>query len=362
MKHLFVRGTSLLVATLAIVIGLVGKVHPEWFFKIPRYGFILWAMTGHRMPPYFDERCWLKEHWSGRKGDVVISSGAKSGTLWLHNIVFLLRSGGWDDFDRMSNVYGNCEVLKYPEQPLETRLAEDAEKRDMAKEQGFHGFQFFTHFSPFNNTSSPQLYGVFPEANPDIKYIVIARNGREVLKSFFHFINSATEEVKRLYGGFPPALQSAHDTVKFVCDDVPRFYFGHLKAWWERRDLPNVLLLHYRNLRQNPSHVIRQIASFLEIPLTEELLEIIWRKSSLEYMSNHSKKYMLLLGYPGNEFHHVRQHIRTGELLFQSQSDNFLSDDLAKKWEEAVLKHFGHDEALLKFANDGVVPPGMETS
>jgi hypothetical protein len=66
------------------------------------------------------------------------------------------------------------------------------------------------------------------------------------------------------------------------------------------------------------------------------------------------------MGYPGNQFPHVYAggHIRKGQLLHhqQSHSDDFFNDDLDQKWEEALLKHFGHDQALLEFANDGVMP------
>lgn len=360
------RVISVLVATIAVTIGLVGRLQPELFFRVPHIGFVLWAVTGHRMPPYFDERCWFREHWQGQPGDIVISTGAKAGTFWLHNIVLLLRTQGWDDFERMTDYYGNCEVIKYPEEALEVRLAEDAEKRRVGRVQGFAGFHFFTHYSPSKSnttatTTDAELYGVEPRYNPHVKYLVLVRNGKEVIKSFYYFINAITQDVKELWGGFPPAFRSPKDAVKFVCDDYPQFYFGHLLAWWERKDLPNVLLLHYRNLRQNPAQGIRQIASFLDIPLTPELLRVVLHKSSLSYMSDPDRieKYLLTMGYPGQQFSHVEKngHIRRegGQLIHPEQDDHFFSDAMTARWEEALHQNFGHDSALMEFALHGVL-------
>ena len=354
------RTISILVIGIAVTIGVIGKYQPELFLRLPM-GFVPWAITGNRMPPYFDESCLYEENWSGRKGDVVISSGAKAGTLWLHTIVLLLRSGGWDDFaeESLTAYYGSCEMLQYPEHTLSTRLAEMDDKRALAKAKGFHGFQIFTHKFPGEDS---HLFGVDPEKNPDVKYIAIVRNGKEVLKSFLPFINSHTEDFRNMWGGFPPKMDGPEDIVKFAVDDMPHFYFGHLTSWWDRKHLPNVLLLHYRNLRSDPSSTIQKIANFLEIPLSDELLNTILHKTSLEYMTNASTptKYTGLVGYPGRKMFPIAEidsHVRPGggKLHDHSRQDDFFTDDLKAKWEEAIQEHFGHDPSLLVFADTGAM-------
>jgi len=347
------RLLSILVIGIAVTIGVIGKIKPQLFLKIPSYGFILWAITGNRMPPYFDEACLYEESWSGRKGDVVLSSGAKAGTLWLQNIVMLLRSNGFDEFQVMSDYFDTCEMLEHPEDTLEMRLNRNKRKRAVAKEKGFRGFQLFTHKFPGAN---PKLYGVDPEKNPDVKYIAIVRNGKEVIKSFLPFINSHREKFRKLWGGFPPKMAGPKEILKFVVDDLPDFYFGHLLAWWERKDRPNVLLLHYRNLRQDPSAVIQQIAQFLEIPVTPELLQTVLHKSSLEYMTNPSRpeKYVGLVGYPDDRFTitEAHRHIRPGGGRVD-EADGYFTEEMSLKWEAAIQKYFGHDNKLIEFANYG---------
>eukprot|EP00977_Amphora_coffeiformis_P013165 scaffold3402_cov169-Amphora_coffeaeformis.AAC.8 len=274
------RFIPFLVLVLAVVVGVIGRVKPEVFLKIPRYGFIPWALTGNPMPPYFDDSCLYKENWSGRKGDVLISSGVKAGTFWIHSIVFLLRSQGRDDYETLVDIFGACEMIRYPGHSLASRLEEDRHKRQVAEAEGFHGFQIFTaHHAPGEN---PKYYGVDPEKNPDVKYIAI--------------------------------------------------------------DLPNVLLLHYRNLRTDTAATIEQIARFLEIPLSEDLLVTVLHKSRLEYMSHSSRadKYLFRLGYPGAKpFTHVypQTHVRPGGGLLVNDNDTSLTDTVAQAWEAAIWNH-----------------------
>ena len=353
------RVLSVAVLALAVTVGVIGRVKPELFLRIPEVGFIPWALTGNRMPPYFDEACLHKENWKGEKGDIVVSSGAKAGTLWLQTIVLLLRSNGWDDFDAMNDYYGTCEMLAFPEETMEMRMEKTENKRAVAKEKGFVGFQIFTHKFPGTN---PTLVGLDPKLNPDVKYIAIVRNGKEVLKSFLDFMNSHTKKFRDMWGGFPPPMDGPEAILKFAVDDMPDFYFGHLKAWWDFKDEPNVLLLHYRNMRSDPAGSIRQIASFLEIPLTDDLFETVLRKSSLEYMSNppHPNKYTGFVGYPDDQFSFVEEHghIRPGggKLVDHTKEDNFFTEEMLAKWEAAMQKHFGHDPALVEFANTGSLP------
>jgi hypothetical protein len=103
----FLRNLSILIALVATAIGLVGKHAPHLFMKLPM-GFIPWArarrlllpracpplridaihpqaITGHFVPPYFDNTMWLDSglrEWV-RDGDVVVAVGAKSGTTWM---------------------------------------------------------------------------------------------------------------------------------------------------------------------------------------------------------------------------------------------------------------------------------------
>ena len=54
-------------------------------------------------------------------------------------------------------------------------------------------------------------------------------------------------------------------------------YWDNVRTWWEFRHLPNVLFMHFANLKRDMSGQMRRIAAFLDIPIDEaqwgEILE-----------------------------------------------------------------------------------------
>jgi aryl sulfotransferase len=67
---------------------------------------------------------------------------------------------------------------------------------------------------------------------------------------------------------------------------LERSLFDHVKTWWEARKLPNVLFVHYGDLLENTEKGIREIAAFLDIPVSDELMPGILQAVSFEGMRN----------------------------------------------------------------------------
>ena len=92
---------AVLVALVAIAVGTVKQTNPALFFKVPHVGFILWAVTGGQMPPYFSWDAWKAEEmrtWI-KDGDLVVASAAKSGTTWMLFCAHQIRTKGSDSID-----------------------------------------------------------------------------------------------------------------------------------------------------------------------------------------------------------------------------------------------------------------------
>ena len=264
-----------------------------------------------------------------------------SGSIWLQTIVHLLRSGGNDDFERLTDVFGIMEMLSYPEDTIENRLLKNKKKFVNHKWQ-----QHFTHKFPKNDSL---LVGLDPKQNPLIKYIVIMRHGKEVVQSFYPFMNAHTKEFSTMWGGFPPKFNSKQEALSFVTDQMPDFFFGHGKAWWNVRQEPNVLLLRYADLKRDSRTVIQEIASFLNIPLTDETLDVVVKKSSHAYMQKRTAQYQLLVG-PNQDIPTVVEggHIRKDG----GKSDGgvtFFTPEMDVQWENAVKKYWGDEKDLVKW-------------
>jgi hypothetical protein len=78
--HLMKRALTVVasvVALLAISLGLIGRFQPTLFFLIPNFGFVLYLITGHSLPPYFSGEAWETNEMNSwvKDGDVIVATG-----------------------------------------------------------------------------------------------------------------------------------------------------------------------------------------------------------------------------------------------------------------------------------------------
>jgi len=341
---------GVLVAALAVTLGSVAKFKPELFLRLP-FGFIPWAVTGGPMPPYFQPAVWTEENSKSflSDGDVVVASGAKAGTFWLLTIVHLIRTGGDDSYERVVDMHGLVELLQYPgqtpAQAIETQLKKKADNPSVRP------WCWWGHSSP----SDPKLAGLNPPSNPHIKYINIVRDGKEVIRSMFPFINAHTAEYKRLWGSFPPTLSGPQETFQMFAVDMPHFFFEYTRDWWSFRNEPNVLLLHFADLKTDLKSSVQKIARFLEIELSTDTLQAVIEKASFKYMKeHHTKKVELCVsGYPGEKRICAVEsggHINKGEL---GHAEEFFTPDMNEKWDTMVEQYFGGQPGLAEWTQKG---------
>jgi aryl sulfotransferase len=61
-------------------------------------------------------------------------------------------------------------------------------------------------------------------------------------------------------------------------------FWSHVQDWFEARHTPNLLLLHFANLRADLEGEIRRIAAFLEIEIAADAWPRIVEQSSFDYV------------------------------------------------------------------------------
>jgi aryl sulfotransferase len=73
-------------------------------------------------------------------------------------------------------------------------------------------------------------------------------------------------------------------------------FWENIRSWWAIRELPNVLLLHYAQLKADLPGQIRRIAAFLDVPIDERRWPAILEHCSFTYMKANATKSVPLGG------------------------------------------------------------------
>mmetsp|Transcript_25323 Transcript_25323/g.48499 ORF Transcript_25323/g.48499 Transcript_25323/m.48499 type:complete len:355 (+) Transcript_25323:56-1120(+) len=340
------------VVAVAVAIGTIGKLKPELFLQIPHFGFIPWAMTGGIMPPYFQPSVWSEENSKSflTKGDVVVASGGKAGSVWLMTLMHLLRSKGDDSYNSISDVAGMVEIVTYPGQTPAQAIEAQLQKKE--NNPSMRPWFWWGHSSP----KDPKVVGLNPKANPNIKYVLVARNGKEVVRSIYPFINAHGQEFKTMWGGFPPKLSGPEEAFKMFAVDMPQFFFEYTRDWWAFRNEKNVMLLHFADLKKDLSASAHKLAKFLELEVPEDAMDLVLQKAPYKYMKEHHQQKVrsCVSQWPGTN-HTICPvdeggHINKGET---GGADSFFTPAMHEQWDKLVDKYFGSQPELKEWAENG---------
>ena len=224
---------------------------------------------------HMDSTVW--NQFKFRDEDIIIGTYAKSGTTWTQQIVAQLVFGGAEDVD----VPALSPWLDMRIMPPEAIAAVEAQTNRR-----------------FIKTHLPVDALVF---SPKAKYLYIARDGRDVAWSLHNHLHYGTDEFYRLINDTPgrvgpPLDRPPADIRRFFLDwmegdGYPLWSFGeNIRTWWDIRSLPNVMLLHFADLKAEPEGKIREIADFLEITVADEAWPKILKHTSFAYMKQHADK------------------------------------------------------------------------
>ena len=233
-------------------------------------------------PPWINDTIQQQIEW--RDGDIVVSVPPKSGTTWTMNIVHQLRSGGDPDFADIYREVPWLELVPAPDSTLDGLVTEfDEMPRDRRR-------AFKSHAAP------PTLPFQRPGAGPDVRYVIVARNPDEAVASFRPFIAAHSDAWFDLWqvpkeGVIGPdfdtyfAGMGSHMLVPMI--------FGFIAAWWPLRNEPNVLLIHYADLKREPEASVRRIADFLGFDVPDAQWPAILEYTSFRWMKAHESKFEL---------------------------------------------------------------------
>ncbi len=212
-----------------------------------------------------------------RDDDIIVATYAKSGTTWMQQIVSQLVFNGEEGID-VSAISPWVDLRIMPPEAIS-------------------GLEHLSH-RRFIKTHLPVDALVF---SPKPKYIYIGRDGRDAVWSLFNHHSNATDDYFEAFNNTPgrvgPRLErgsgDVHDfyTGWFNGDGFPYWSFWeNIRSWWNIRDLPNVKLIHFNDMKSDLAGSIREIAEFLGIAPEQSTFPQILEHCSFDYMKAHAEK------------------------------------------------------------------------
>lgn len=129
-------------------------------------------------------------------------------------------------------------------------------------------------------------YHLLPK-HPEAKYLYVCRNPKDACVSFFHFTRGfAGYEFDGTFDEYFEVFVSGQTDYGD--------YFDHVLDWYEHRADPNVLFLHYEDMKAQPRESVLKIARFFDVAYynmlieNEEILQNVIRFSDITYMQAHA--------------------------------------------------------------------------
>ena len=227
----------------------------------------------------FDSTRW--NDFKYRDDDVIIVTWGKSGTTWMQQIVSQLVLGAPEGV-------GALHASPW----LDMRISPIGEVLAQLEAQ--------TH-RRFIKTHLPVDTFVF---SPQAKYIYVGRDARDVVWSAYNHHMSFTELALDVFNNTPglvgPPLRlppcDVHDYYLHFLEhgEMLEFplapFWSHVRGWWDAADLPNVMLVHFNDLKRDFVGEAKRIARFLEVEVDEAKWPAILEHCSFDYMQRESAK------------------------------------------------------------------------
>jgi hypothetical protein len=121
--------------------------------------------------------------------------------------------------------------------------------------------------------------------SPHARYILVIRDPKDMLVSSYYFVRDLA------MGPLMPNVKAWHRS--FMTKDA--FILGSwvelLDSYWQVRDLENVLLVSFEQMKVDQPAVIRQVAEFMGVELSPPVFNLVDDKSHFKYMKSIGHKF-----------------------------------------------------------------------
>ena len=231
---------------------------------------------------------WDSERWrsfSARTGDIIISSPPKSGTTWTQVICALL-------IFRRTTFDQSLDLIS-PWLEMQTRKISDV----IADLDAQQHRRFIKSHTPLDGLPNDDA----------VTYICVGRDPRDVAISWAHHSDNINLEAlftaRDRAVGNEDLAEMYRDRTPAPTEPLARFWrwvddstadqlshanlastMHHLATFWEARERPNVVLVHYADLLSDLEGEMRRIAQRLDIDIDENILPSLVAAAGFEAM------------------------------------------------------------------------------
>jgi aryl sulfotransferase len=242
------------------------------------------APTREYRTPVMDSRRW--NDLEPREGDILVATYPKCGTTWTQRLVDMLIHQSTDPRPIMETYPWVDATFFAPIDEVLASLSAQTHRRAMKTHLPFDSL-------PIWDTT---------------KYIHVARDGRDACFSFHNHQQGFSEEGKMrigqvamsdpLFADAPPPPETPDDPREFYLDwlakaemdplpvGVDLSFFDYEMTYWRERSRPNLLLVHYNDLKADLRGEVARISRFLEIDTPPGLLDEIAAAGQFEAMKS----------------------------------------------------------------------------
>ncbi|MEN8181345.1 MAG: sulfotransferase domain-containing protein [Myxococcota bacterium] len=272
-----------------------------------------------------------------RDDDIIVTTSYKSGTTWMQQILHLLIFKDTPSALPVGLVSPWIDARFHgPLEEVAAGLEAQTHRRFVKSHLPLDGLPYY----------------------PRVKYVVVARDARDVFMSLWNHYGSYTDEImQRLnersgWSGESLPDPPAADSIRELWHEwMTRGWFGwesegwpfwsnlhHTQTYWPYRDLENIRFFHYADMLADLRGQILRLAGYLGFELTDEELERVLESSSFDQMK---KDYKATMDEP----------LRGA---FKGGADSFIFKGTNGRWRDVLT---AQDLSLYEAAKERVLTP-----
>jgi aryl sulfotransferase len=230
----------------------------------------------HYETPVADSARWSA--YRPRAGDIIVSTAPKCGTTWTQMAAAMLLHGPKLP-QPLAQLSPYLDSVLQPLDEVMAALEAQPWRRVIKTHTPLDGLPY----------------------HPEVSYLYCGRDPRDAFLSMIDHMQNASP---RMMAAAFDRLGVPHTTFPnepnlffhvwmtapvhgWMEDGFPTgSVFGHARTFWPHRRLPNVHLLHYRDLSTDLAGELRRLAAFLELPLADADLPALTRAASFAAMKD----------------------------------------------------------------------------